>query len=277
MCSILYSVSHPLLPSLPFTQAEQGEGPGSLPGDQGWHLFRGGRSTRGRDFWSRLQERRPSLWTTLRGRGFRGGQARRFLQPMQSLGPFRPSLLREPQVCHLREGHDHQCSVEGCKAGRGHGCTHVTIQCANCKVPHGARAEACTAKKEARQLAWGWRSPPRPRGAITTGCMRPFVPRTNKNELCNNNNNPPAHVGNRGLRPLRLLRTRPRSPSRRRERRWTRRSRWRTSPLPRGQRSRDGGGQSVVLSVVCFLFLLSCLFWRFLGRRRCCDTPTMPP
>ena len=59
--------------------------------------------------------------------------------------------------------HDHQCSVEGCRAGRGHGCTHVTIQCANCKGPHGARADACGAKKEARQLAWGWRSPPRPR------------------------------------------------------------------------------------------------------------------
>ena len=59
--------------------------------------------------------------------------------------------------------HDHQCSVEGCRAGRGHGCTHVTTQCANCKGPHGARADACGAKKEARQLAWGWRSPPRPR------------------------------------------------------------------------------------------------------------------
>ena len=56
-----------------------------------------------------------------------------------------------------------QCSVEGCKAGRGHGCTHVTTQCVNCKGPHGARADTCAAKKEARQLAWGWKSPPRPR------------------------------------------------------------------------------------------------------------------
>ena len=52
---------------------------------------------------------------------------------------------------------------EGCKAGRGHGCTHVTTQCANCKGSHGARADVCAAKKEARHLAWGWRSPPRPR------------------------------------------------------------------------------------------------------------------
>ena len=38
----------------------------------------------------------------------------------------------------------------------------MTTQCANCKGPHGARADACAAKKEARQLAWGWKSP-RPR------------------------------------------------------------------------------------------------------------------
>ena len=39
----------------------------------------------------------------------------------------------------------------------------MTAQCANCKSPHGARADVCAAKKEARQLAWGWRFPPRPR------------------------------------------------------------------------------------------------------------------
>ena len=50
--------------------AEQGKGPGSLPGDQRRHLFRGGCSFRGRDLQPRLQVRRPSLWTTLRGRGF---------------------------------------------------------------------------------------------------------------------------------------------------------------------------------------------------------------
>ena len=44
--------------------------------------------------------------------------------------------------------HDHQGSVEGCKARRGHGCTHTTTQCANCKGPHRARADACAAKKE---------------------------------------------------------------------------------------------------------------------------------
>ena len=58
---------------------------------------------------------------------------------------------------------DHRCPVEGCRAGRGRGCSHTTTRCANCKGPHGARADACAAKKEARQLAWRWRSPPRQR------------------------------------------------------------------------------------------------------------------
>ena len=55
---------------------------------------------------------------------------------------------------------DHRCPVEGCRAGRGHGCSHTTTRCVG---PHGARADACAAKKEARQLAWRWRSPPHQR------------------------------------------------------------------------------------------------------------------
>ena len=58
---------------------------------------------------------------------------------------------------------DRRCPVEGCRAGRGRGCSHTTTRCANCKGPHGARADACAAKKEARQLAWRWRSPPHQR------------------------------------------------------------------------------------------------------------------
>ena len=48
---------------------------------------------------------------------------------------------------------DRRCSVEGYRAGRGRGRPQETTKRANCKCPHGARADACAAKKEARQLA----------------------------------------------------------------------------------------------------------------------------
>ena len=57
---------------------------------------------------------------------------------------------------------DHQCSVEGCRVGRGRMCPHTTAKCANCGGPHGARADACAAKKIAQHAARGWRPPPPP-------------------------------------------------------------------------------------------------------------------
>ena len=81
-------------------------------------------------------------------------------------GHIAPHCSESPRCAICAEDHtthDHQCSVEGCRAGRGPGCMHVTTQCANCRGPHGARADACAAKREARQLAWGWKSPPHPR------------------------------------------------------------------------------------------------------------------
>ena len=39
-------------------------------------------------------------------------------------------------------------------------CPHTTAKCANCGGPHGARADACAAKKIAQHAARGWRSPP---------------------------------------------------------------------------------------------------------------------
>ena len=42
-------------------------------------------------------------------------------------------------------------------------CPHVTAKCANCGGPHGARADACAARKIAQHAARGWRSPPQPR------------------------------------------------------------------------------------------------------------------
>ena len=54
---------------------------------------------------------------------------------------------------------NHWCPVEGCKVGKGRPCPHETAKCANCGGPHGARADACAAKREARGGARGWRSP----------------------------------------------------------------------------------------------------------------------
>ena len=81
-------------------------------------------------------------------------------------GHIAPHCSADPRCSICAEDYttqNHWCSVEGCRAGRGRGCPHETAKCANCKGPHWARAEACAAKKEARQLAWRWKSPPRPR------------------------------------------------------------------------------------------------------------------
>ena len=42
-------------------------------------------------------------------------------------------------------------------------CPHTTAKCANCGGPHGARADACQAKRIAQHATRGWRSPPPPR------------------------------------------------------------------------------------------------------------------
>ena len=81
-------------------------------------------------------------------------------------GHIAPHCSAAPRCSICAEEHitqDHRCTVEGCRAGRGRRCPHTTTRCATCRGPHGARVDACAAKKEARQLAWRWRSPPRPR------------------------------------------------------------------------------------------------------------------
>lgn len=45
---------------------------------------------------------------------------------------------------------DHRCSAEGCRVGSGHRCPHTTVKYANCGGPHGARADVCASKREAR-------------------------------------------------------------------------------------------------------------------------------
>ena len=43
--------------------------------------------------------------------------------------------------------------------GRDRICPHGVVKRANCGGPHGARADACAAKREAGGEARGWRSP----------------------------------------------------------------------------------------------------------------------
>ena len=69
---------------------------------------------------------------------------------------------------------NHRCPVEGCKVGKGHPCPHGAAKYANCGEAHGARADACAAKREARLSARGWRSPLPPRRE--RGTAAPGVP-----------------------------------------------------------------------------------------------------
>ena len=81
-------------------------------------------------------------------------------------GHISPHCSADPRCSICAEDHttqDRRCFAEGCRVGRGRECPHETTKCANCKGPHGTRADACAAKEEARQLTWRWRSPPRPR------------------------------------------------------------------------------------------------------------------
>ena len=50
---------------------------------------------------------------------------------------------------------DHRCPVEGCRVGKGHPCPHGVAKCANCGGSHGAWADACATKREARLAARG--------------------------------------------------------------------------------------------------------------------------
>ena len=70
-------------------------------------------------------------------------------------------------------------------------CPHTTAKCANCGGPHGARADACVAKKIAQHASRGWRSPPPPRrekrrevpGAVTPGLEEEEVPEVEMEEV----------------------------------------------------------------------------------------------
>ena len=101
-----------------------------------------------------------------RGRRLRGGATGRFLQPLLWVGPYRPPLQGSRQVCFLCRGpHRERPPVprRGVQGGEGRSCPHGQTKCANCGGPHGARADACAAKRTARQLARVWKTPPPPR------------------------------------------------------------------------------------------------------------------
>ena len=73
---------------------------------------------------------------------------------------------KEPKCSLCAKEHttsDRRCLVEGCRAGKGRLCPRGTAKCANCGGPHGVRADACAATREARQNARRWKSPPPPR------------------------------------------------------------------------------------------------------------------
>ena len=92
-------------------------------------------------------------------------------------GHIAPHCSTDPKCSICSGDHEatnHRCPLEGCKVGRGRPCPHGTVKCANYGGPHGARADACAAKREARVEARGWRSPP-PRGREKG--EKPEVPR----------------------------------------------------------------------------------------------------
>ena len=77
------------------------------------------------------------------------------------IAPHCEAAAPKCSICaKYHEEKNHRCPVEGCKVGRGRPYPHGTIKCANCGGPHGARADACAAKREARGEARGWRTPP---------------------------------------------------------------------------------------------------------------------
>ena len=69
-------------------------------------------------------------------------------------------------------------------------CPHTTAKCANCGGPHGARADACVARKIAQYASRGWRSPPPPRrekrrevpGTVAPGVEEEDVPEVEMEE-----------------------------------------------------------------------------------------------
>ena len=77
-----------------------------------------------------------------------------------------PLPTKSPRCAFCARDHlttDHQCPVKLYRVGKGHPCPHGAAKCANCGGAHGARADACAFKREARQPARGWRLPPPPR------------------------------------------------------------------------------------------------------------------
>ena len=92
-------------------------------------------------------------------------------------GHIAPDCTSTDPKCSICSGDheaiNHRCPVEGCKVGKGHPCPHGAVKCANCGGPHGARADVCGAKREARGEARGWRSLPPKRREKGTGPEKP--------------------------------------------------------------------------------------------------------
>ena len=92
-------------------------------------------------------------------------------------GHIAPDCTSTDPKCSICSGDheaiNHRCPVEGCKVGKGHPCPHGAVKCANCGGPHGARADVCAAKREARMEARGGGCHPQSGGRRARGLRNP--------------------------------------------------------------------------------------------------------
>ena len=122
-------------------------------------LFGGSRSAWRGDFQPPLPSRSQALWSPLRGRHLEETRPNAFCSRCSGWGHIAPHCKAAAPKCSICAKDyaetDHRCPVEGCRAGRGRPCPYGTTKCPNCGGPHGTRADACTAKMEARGAARG--------------------------------------------------------------------------------------------------------------------------
>ena len=90
-----------------------------------------------------------------------------------------PHCLAAGPRCALCAGHhlttDHQCSIQGCRVGKGHPYPHGAAKCVSCGGAHRARADAYGAKREAAFLLRGGGHRPPPQRRVK-GAAAPEVP-----------------------------------------------------------------------------------------------------
>lgn len=108
--------------------------------------------------------------TYLCARGLRFGEALKVIERYWEAGPGSVCPVccgishdclgkcgQRPVQCTLCAGphklEEHKCGVNGCEAGFGKICTHVTAVCANCKGSHQSTSGKCPARQQAEKKA----------------------------------------------------------------------------------------------------------------------------